>query len=70
MKKIIFLLMIVIMAISCNKADTGGCWECTDAQGNALETVCGSSEQEAFNNSGTIAGSHDINTFRQFCHKK
>jgi len=70
MKALFLLLALVSLTVSCKKTDESGCWECKDALGNPLQTICADNEQEAFDNSGTIGGTHDINTFRQYCHKK
>lgn len=70
MKKTLLVLIIgLVTATSCKK-DKIDCWDCYDYSGNLIQTSCGTSEQDAFNNSGNINGVHDINTFRQFCHKK
>lgn len=70
MKRFFIILVLGIVFCSCKKTDTSGCWECKDAAGNSLQTVCGDNEQEAFDKSGVIGGVHDINTFRQYCKKK
>jgi len=70
MKKLILIMFVASLASGCKKADTGGCWECKDAQGNPVNTICADSEQDAFNNSGNINGVHDLSTFRQYCQKK
>jgi len=66
---IMIVLALIIILSGCKK-DKGGCWDCKDAQGVFLQTVCADSEKEAFNNSGIINGTHDINTFRTFCKKQ
>ena len=68
MKKIFPGLFLLIVFNSCKK-DTA-CYECTDPQGNDIGTVCGTDEQDAFNNSGIINGTHNIDNFRKYCKKK
>ncbi|MBK7883027.1 MAG: hypothetical protein IPJ81_03845 [Chitinophagaceae bacterium] len=71
MKKTLFgLICIIALSTSCKKTDTGGCWQCEDNQGNLLQSVCGDSEQDAFNKSGNVNGTHTIENFRQYCKKK
>jgi hypothetical protein len=71
MRKLFILLsLILIISLGCKKNDTPGCWKCVDASGNYLQDVCGENEQDAFDKSGIIGGVHDINVFRQYCHKK
>jgi uncharacterized lipoprotein NlpE involved in copper resistance len=72
MKKIIFAIgLILLVSIGCKKdSETSGCWQCEDASGNYLQEVCGDNEQDAFNKSGNIAGTHTIENFRTYCHKK
>ena len=70
MKKSIFLISFVLLASTGCKKDSQACYECKDAVGNSLQEVCGKNEQDAFDNSGIIEGVHDINKFRERCHKK
>lgn len=72
MKKIILICSIGLIGLtSCKKeSNSAGCWRCTDSIGNYLQTTCGDNEQDAFNKSGTIGGTHDINTFRTYCKKQ
>ena len=70
MKRIIFLLSLILLILTACKKDGEVCYECRDALGNYLQESCGKDEQDAFDNSGVIEGVHDINKFRQRCSKK
>ncbi len=71
MKKIILLGVISISLFSCKKeAITEECYECKDQPGQYLGTVCGASESDAFNKSGSVNGSHTIENFRSYCKLK
>ncbi len=62
---------LVILLISCKKTtDTSGCWQCYDNLGNALNTTCGNSEEEAAANGGTINGVQlTVTSLREWCAK-
>lgn len=70
MKKIITLISLSLIGFTSCKKEPNVCYECKDQSGNFLNEVCGKDEQDAFNKSGIIEGVHNINKFRERCHKK
>ncbi|MEP7256578.1 MAG: hypothetical protein ABI666_12435 [Ferruginibacter sp.] len=70
MRKFIFLISLVLLTSTGCKKEGQVCYICSDALGNPLQETCGKNEQDAFDHSGLIEGVHDIDKFRQRCHKK
>ncbi len=70
MKKILFLAIVSITIFSSCKKDIPGCWTCTDSLGNTIDQACGTSEQNAYDNSDIKASGESIDYFRQHCVKQ
>jgi hypothetical protein len=73
-----FLLIVAIVAVagsinSCKKSSSETiCYQCRDAAGNDLMSMCGTSIEDAYNMSGKplINGTNNIDTVKKYCPKK
>ena len=70
MKKLLFLAVIAITTLSSCDKIIPGCWTCTDSLGNDLGDACGTSEQNAYDNSDIKAAGGSLSDFQRYCRKQ
>ena len=70
MKKLLFFAIVAMAIFSSCKKDIPGCWSCTDSLGNNIDYACGTSEQNAYDNSDIKTSGESIDFFRQHCVKQ
>ena len=71
MRKLLIFVLISVAVISCKKSSDNQasqvCYDCRDFSGNLLNSVCGSSEDDAYNIAyGSHINGDTINTKQKF----